>query len=84
MLIFILAIMRGVKALFENNLTMRQKIFISTFMVIGMLFSFQTFYTILSGGRAPTVVWDIINYLTALVALAYISTAWKKLDERTK
>lgn len=77
-LIFALATYRGLIALYVNNLTLRDKLYIGIFTLASLLYVFQTVTQAQTGMVASTTIWNIINGIHAFLAFSIVTLLAKK------
>lgn len=74
---------RGLVALYYNHLTFRDKAYILLFVVIGLLYIFQTLVQIPTGTSSSPAIWNVINGLHVFAALSIV-TLFAKNSEYEK
>ena len=72
-LIYIIAIWRIAEAFHKNHLTVKQRIILGGFAVLGAIMVFQTSVTVLTGSIAFIPVWDFYNFIHVMLALSIVT-----------
>ena len=76
--IFAMVIFWAVNYIWENHLTTQAKIMYAAIITISSLHIFQVVMQLLLENFANFRIWDIINYITAMLFLALVHRVAKK------
>lgn len=77
-LIFLFVCARGLIALYHNHLSWRNKTYIFLFIVIGLLYVFQTIMQIPEGMSSSPALWNVINGIQVFLALSIVTLLAKE------
>jgi len=76
--IFGMVIFWAINYLWENHLSTQAKVLYCAIIIISGLHIFQVVTQILSNGFASFRIWDILNYITAMMFLAIVHRLARK------
>lgn len=77
-IIFIIAIWRGIVALYYNDLSLRSKLYIAIFALSSLLYVYQSITQLMTGQVASFAIWNVINGIHAFTAISIITLLAKR------
>ena len=77
-IVFTMVVYWAIKYIWENHLTIQAKILYFAIITLSLLHVYQVITQVLLNNFASFRIWDIINYLTAMMFLAIVHRLAKK------
>lgn len=72
-LLYMMVCAKGITAIYHNHLSFRDKAYITLFVIIGLLYIFQTILQVPTGMSSSPALWNVINGLHVFVAFSIVT-----------